>query len=126
MAFITADSPHRHLPAEQQSRETFGNRKERSHGVSEMSKVISARAASVDRYITGRDPGAGRAGAVVAAREAADGRDVGLMGGGVLASALEADLVDEVILHRVPVLLDGGRPHPNARLVTHLHDEVAR
>ena len=37
--------------------------------------------------------------AIAAAREAAEGKDVALMGGGVLTSALEADLVDEVILH---------------------------
>lgn len=79
--------------------------------------------------------------AVAAARQAADGKDVGLMGGGVLSSALEAGLVDEVILHQVPVLLGGGRPffqdlpeHLRLRLVeavpapgvTHLHYEVAR
>ncbi|WP_433515064.1 dihydrofolate reductase family protein [Nonomuraea sp. CA-143628] len=197
-----------------------------------MSKVISAHAVSVDGYITGRDPGAGRGlgdanmlfdwyfngdtpsqafdgfnlsepsarlfddaaarvGAIVAgrntyedsdhfgggsphpaaplillshrpapeiterqtlittgiqdaiavARQFADGKDVGLMGGGVLAAALEAGLVDEVILHQVPVLLGAGRPffqelpkHVHLRLleavpapgVTHLHYEVAR
>jgi dihydrofolate reductase len=79
--------------------------------------------------------------AVVAAREAAEGKDVALMGGGVLTSALEADLVDEVILHQVPVLLGGGRrffhelpEHVHLRLleaipapgVTHLHYEVVR
>lgn len=79
-------------------------------------------------------------GAVAAAREAAGDRDVGLMGGGVLTEALKAGLVDEVILHQVPVLL-GGRPffqalpeHVRLRLVeavpapgvTHLHYEVAR
>ncbi|MDR8412487.1 dihydrofolate reductase family protein [Nonomuraea sp. 3-1Str] len=79
--------------------------------------------------------------AIAAAREAAEGKDVGLMGGGVLASALAADLVDEVILHQVPVLLGGGRSffrelpkHVHLRLleavpapgVTHLRYEVAR
>ena len=79
--------------------------------------------------------------AVAAAREAAAGKDVALMGGGVLSSALEAGLVDEVILHQVPVILGGGRPlfhrlpaHVDLRLtqtipapgVTHLHYEVAR
>jgi dihydrofolate reductase len=48
--------------------------------------------------------------AVAAAREAAGGKDVGLMGGGVVTEALKAGLVDEVILHQVPVLLGGGRP----------------
>lgn len=79
--------------------------------------------------------------AIAAAREAADGRDVGLMGGGVLTAALEAGLVDEFVLHQVPVLLGGGRPffqelpdHVRLRLlgvvpapgVTHLHYEVVR
>jgi dihydrofolate reductase len=79
--------------------------------------------------------------AVAAAREAAGGKDVGLMGGGALAAGLEAGLVDEVILHQVPVLLGAGRPFFQAlprhvRLdlveavpapgVTHLHYEVVR
>ncbi|MBE1582177.1 dihydrofolate reductase family protein [Nonomuraea angiospora] len=79
--------------------------------------------------------------AIAAAREAADGKDVGLMGGGVTTEALKAGLVDEVILHQVPILLGGGRPffqslpeHVRLRLVeavpapgvTHLHYEVAR
>jgi dihydrofolate reductase len=78
--------------------------------------------------------------AVATARRIAGGKDVALMGGGVLASALQAGLVDEVILHQVPVLLGGGRPlfqpmpeHVQLRLVevvpaagvTHLHYEVA-
>jgi dihydrofolate reductase len=79
--------------------------------------------------------------AVAAARDAAGGKDVGLMGGGVLTEALKAGLVDEVILHQVPILLGGGRPFFQAlpaqvrlRLVeavpapgvTHLHYEVDR
>jgi dihydrofolate reductase len=79
--------------------------------------------------------------AVAAAREAAGGKDVGVMGGGALTSALAAGLVDEVILHQVPVLLGGGRPffgslpaHVRLRLVeavpapgvTHLHYEIVR
>ncbi|EOD63865.1 dihydrofolate reductase family protein [Amycolatopsis vancoresmycina] len=78
--------------------------------------------------------------AIAAAREAAGGKDVGLMGGGVLTSALEAGLIDEIVLHQVPVLLGGGRPffrelpsHVRLRLVeavpapgvTHLHYAVA-
>lgn len=47
--------------------------------------------------------------AIVAASAAAGDKDVALMGGGVLTSALEAGLVDEVILHQVPILLGGGR-----------------
>jgi dihydrofolate reductase len=79
--------------------------------------------------------------AVAAAREAAGEGDVGLMGGGVVTEALKAGLVDEVILHQVPVLLGAGRPffqalpeHVRLRLVdavpapgvTHLHYEVER
>jgi dihydrofolate reductase len=79
--------------------------------------------------------------AVAAAREAADGKDVGVMGGGALTAALGARLVDEVVLHQVLVLLGGGRPffqelpgHVRLRLldvvaapgVTHLHYEVVR
>ena len=79
--------------------------------------------------------------AVEAAREAAGGKDVGVMGGGALTSALEAGLVDELILHQVPVLLGAGRPffqelprHVRLRLVeavpaagvTHLHYVVVR
>lgn len=63
------------------------------------------------------------------------------MGGGVLTSALAAGLVDEVVLHQVPVLLGGGRSffralpdHVRLRLVeavpapgvTHLHYEIER
>jgi dihydrofolate reductase len=79
--------------------------------------------------------------AIAAAREAAGDKDVAVMGGGALTSALAADLVDEVILHQVPVLLGGGHSffqevpkHVNLRLleaipapgVTHLHYEVVR
>jgi len=78
--------------------------------------------------------------AIAAAREAAGGKDVGLMGGGVLTTALRAGLVDEIVLHQVPVLLGGGRSffqelpeHVRLRLVeavpapgvTHLHYAVA-
>lgn len=77
--------------------------------------------------------------AVAAARAAAGDKDVALMGGGLLTAALQAGLVDEVILHQVPVLLGGGHSffgnlpeHVNLRLlevtpapgVTHLHYEV--
>ncbi|MET9629981.1 dihydrofolate reductase family protein [Lentzea sp. NPDC006480] len=79
--------------------------------------------------------------AIKTALELAEGKDVGLMGGGVLASALEAGLVDEVILHQVPILLGQGRPffqalpkHINLNLVevvpapgvTHVRYEVQR
>jgi dihydrofolate reductase len=79
--------------------------------------------------------------AVAAARQLAGDRDVGLMGGGVVTAALKAGLVDELVLHQVPVLLGGGRPyfqslpeHVRLRLVeavpasgvTHLHYAVER
>ena len=79
--------------------------------------------------------------AIAAAREVAGDRDVGLMGGGVVTVALRAGLVDELILHQVPILLGGGRPffqelpeHVELQLVeaipaagvTHLHYEVVR
>jgi hypothetical protein len=79
--------------------------------------------------------------AIAAARAAAGDKDVALMGGGVLTSALEAGLVDELILHQAPVLLGAGRgffhqlpEHVQLRLlgaipapgVTHLHYEVVR
>jgi dihydrofolate reductase len=47
--------------------------------------------------------------AIVAASRAAGDKDVGLMGGGVATAALAQGLVDEVILHQVPVLLGAGR-----------------
>ena len=79
--------------------------------------------------------------AVAAARDAADGKDVALMGGVLVTEALKAGLVDELILHQVPVLLGAGRryfhslpEHIQLRLleaipapgVTHLHYEVVR
>jgi dihydrofolate reductase len=79
--------------------------------------------------------------AIAAAREAAGDKDVSLMGGGVLSSALAAGLVDEVMLHQIPVLLGAGRSffqelpkHVDLRLlevvpapgVTHLRYEVVR
>jgi len=77
--------------------------------------------------------------AVAAARQAAGDKDVALMGGGVVTEALKAGLVDELVLHQVPILLGAGRPffqelpeHVRLRLVeavpapgvTHLHYEV--
>jgi dihydrofolate reductase len=46
---------------------------------------------------------------IESARAIADGRDIGVMGGGVTTAALRAGLLDEVILHQVPVLLGDGR-----------------
>jgi dihydrofolate reductase len=79
--------------------------------------------------------------AVAAARKVAGDKDVALMGGGVVTEALKAGLVDELVLHQVPVLLGAGRPffqalpeHVQLRLieavpapgVTHLHYAVER
>ncbi len=79
--------------------------------------------------------------AIAAARHAAGEKDVALMGGGVVSAALAADLVDEIVLHQVPILLGDGRPFfhtmpTHVRLdliqavpapgVTHLHYEVLR
>jgi dihydrofolate reductase len=79
--------------------------------------------------------------AVAAAAAAAGDKDVALMGGEVVTAALAAGLVDEVVLHQVPVLLGGGRRffgelpgHVRLRLreavptptVTHLSYEVIR
>lgn len=79
--------------------------------------------------------------AVEAAKQAADGKDVGLMGGVLVTEALTAGLVDELILHQVPILLGSGRrffhelpQHIGLRIlevvaapdVTHLHYEVTR
>ena len=79
--------------------------------------------------------------AVATARELAGEKDVALMGGGVTTAALAAGLLDEVILHQVPVLLGAGRryfqalpEHVSLHLleavpapgVTHLHYEVRR
>jgi dihydrofolate reductase len=79
--------------------------------------------------------------AITTARAAAGDKDVALMGGGLVTEALKAGLVDELILHQVPVLLGGGRSffqelpeHIRLRLletvpapdVTHLRYEVVR
>ena len=79
--------------------------------------------------------------AIAAARGLAGGKDVGLMGGGAVTAALQAGLVDELVLHQVPVLLGGGRPffqelpeHVRLSLieavpapdVTHLHYQIVR
>jgi dihydrofolate reductase len=83
----------------------------------------------------------GIADAVAAAREVAGRRDVALMGSGMIRAALDAGLLDEVIIHQVPVLLGGGtplfQPGPTpatlqlrsvvpAPGVTHLHYDVQK
>ncbi|MBO0840787.1 MAG: dihydrofolate reductase family protein [Sciscionella sp.] len=52
----------------------------------------------------------GIANAIAAARDVAGDKDVALMGGVVVTEALRAGLVDEIVLHQVPVLLGAGRP----------------
>jgi dihydrofolate reductase len=79
--------------------------------------------------------------AVAAARAVAGGRDVALMGSGVIRAALDAGLLDEVVIHQVPVLLGGGtrlfQPGPPpatlhlrsvvpAPGVTHLHYDIQK
>ena len=44
------------------------------------------------------------------AAASATGKDVALMGSGPVAPALGAGLLDEIIIHQVPVLLGGGTP----------------
>lgn len=48
--------------------------------------------------------------AIARAAAVAGDLDVGLMGTGVTAAALEAGLLDVITLHQVPVLLGGGTP----------------
>ncbi len=90
---------------------------------------------------------AGRVGATLAGRNTYDDSDSFGGGsphpaaGGVVTEALKAGLVDELVLHQVPVLLGAGRPyfqelpdHVQLRLVdvvaapgvTHLHYQVER
>jgi dihydrofolate reductase len=79
--------------------------------------------------------------AIETARGIAGEKDVGLMGGGVVTAALAAGLLDEIVLHQVPILLGAGRPffgelpeHVRLELieavpapgVTHLRFEVLR
>src|SRR2546429_1922432 len=47
--------------------------------------------------------------AIAEARGAAGDKDVALMAGGMLTEALKAGLVDELVLHPMPVLLGAGR-----------------
>jgi dihydrofolate reductase len=48
--------------------------------------------------------------AVATARELAGDKDVALMGGGIVTAAIQAGLVDEIMLHQIPIVLGGGRP----------------
>jgi dihydrofolate reductase len=80
--------------------------------------------------------------AVALAADAASDRDVALMGSEMVRAALEADLLDALIVHQVPVLLGNGIPlfppsRASVRLkrvgvvaapegVTHMHYEVKK
>jgi dihydrofolate reductase len=46
--------------------------------------------------------------AIATAREAAAGRDVGILGANTAQQAVTAGLVDEIVIHIVPLLLGGG------------------
>jgi hypothetical protein len=105
-----------------------------------MSKAISAHAVPVDGYITGRGPGRGLGDATMLFDWYADS---GWSAGGTphptaplvvlshrpapqsnqrqtFVSTVAAGLVDEVILHQVPILLGGGRPFFQS-LPEHVH-----
>ena len=72
-----------------------------------MSKVFAAHAVSREPSILAAAAHTPRPGCSSSATE---GKDVTLMGGGVVTEALKAGLVDELIRHQVPVLLGAGRP----------------
>lgn len=48
--------------------------------------------------------------AVAIARAAADGGDVVVLGANIARQCLEADLLDEIIVHIAPLLVGGGVP----------------
>jgi dihydrofolate reductase len=48
--------------------------------------------------------------AVATAREAADGKNLEIFGADVTGQCLQHGLVDEILVHIVPVLLGGGTP----------------
>jgi dihydrofolate reductase len=56
--------------------------------------------------------------AISRARAAADGKKVSVMGADLLQQAIRAGLLDELLIHLVPVLLGGGM-----RLFEHLGSE---
>ena len=58
--------------------------------------------------------------AIATAREAAGGRDVGILGANTAQQAVTAGLVDEIVIHIVPLLLGGG-----TRLFGPQHERVA-
>jgi dihydrofolate reductase len=62
----------------------------------------------VVKGVTGRFLDLGIEEAMAVAREAADGRDVVLLGANVARQCLEAGLLDEIIVHVAPVLVGAG------------------
>lgn len=72
--------------------------------------VVSHRAAPSEYADSGRQFFAGTIhDGIEKARELAGDRDVAIQGGVTLTSAIAAGLVDEIVIHQVPVLLGGGR-----------------
>jgi dihydrofolate reductase len=68
--------------------------------------VLTTRSAPDDPTVTFLSGGIENA--IATAREAAAGKSVGLFGANVARQALEAGLVDEVVVHVAPVLLGDG------------------
>lgn len=62
----------------------------------------------VVRGITGRFLDVAIDEAVAIAKQSAEGRNVGILGANVARQCLEADLVDEILVHVTPVLLGDG------------------
>jgi dihydrofolate reductase len=62
----------------------------------------------VVKGVTGRFLDVGIDEAVSVAKEAAEGRDVGVLGANVARQCLEAGLLDEIIVHVAPVLVGDG------------------
>ncbi len=78
-------------------------------------KVVVHRTMSLDGFIAGPDPAvtflSGDVGAAVAtARKAAGGKNVEVFGADLTGQCLERGLIDEIVVHIVPVLLGTGTP----------------
>jgi dihydrofolate reductase len=58
-----------------------------------------------DRLLASEDVEA----AIEQARAAADGKDVSVMGADIPQQAIRAALLDELVIHLIPVLLDDGK-----------------
>jgi dihydrofolate reductase len=82
--------------------------------------VVSHRPAPTEHADSERQLFAGTIEAAVElAKELAGDKDVAIQGGVTLTAAIAAGLVDEIVIHQVPVLLGGGR-----RLFNDLPDQV--